>query len=141
MKTRKKSLLYIDMEFNFHSVNLLCSDLQSQCSFLSFVFDVEIMFDKEERFFLLGGVKFNLIESSGHVSNMIAPFELVTGCAQDLKDLKQKLELYAYKTGRQEVKSSFNSMSLEFEDPSGNLWKVNQNSETPSRAVSGSVLM
>ncbi|MEX1099555.1 MAG: hypothetical protein WEB87_03975 [Bacteriovoracaceae bacterium] len=124
------------MEFLLQHVNLLCVDLKKQSSFISFLFDVEIHFDKNLHYFLLGGTRFNLIQGYTASKGALAHFELRVQGAGDLNHFKQKFELYVYKTQSSELKTSFNQSSFEFEDPSGNLWKINSPNERiilPSR--------
>lgn len=124
------------MECTLHSVNLLCSDrsLNSMSSFISFLFDVEIKFDKNARFFFLDGVRFNLIECHGTFQSAYPAFELNVASPRDLSNFKQKFDLYLYKSQAAELKTSFNPSCFEFEDPSGNLWRINQSSRSNASA-------
>ncbi|MCO4754630.1 MAG: hypothetical protein KC478_09105 [Bacteriovoracaceae bacterium] len=129
------------MDCHFHAVNIFCNDLQKESSFLSFLFDVEIHFDKEQTYFHLGGVRFNLLQALGSFVNPNPQFELTVSSVQDLKNFQQKFELYGYKSQGGQLKSSFSSGCFEFEDPCSNMWRLSLNAATTIQAPADTLLM
>ena len=129
------------MDCHLQGINLLCQDIQKQCAFISFLFDVEIHFDKNARFFYLGQTKFNLVQGFSKADGAHPHFELCVGKIEDLKNFKQKLELFTYKSQGSRPKTSFNQNTFEFEDPSGNLWRVNCGDEARSFRPPNTTLM
>lgn len=112
------------MDFTLHSINLPVNDLQSEASFISFLFDVEIKFDRGESFFYLAGARINLVKATSNQKSILPTIELCSMEAGSLENFKQKFELFSYKSGKTPLKSSFNSFGFEFEDPNGNLWRL-----------------
>lgn len=129
------------MECTFHSVNLLCADIHKQSSFISFMFDVEIQFAQGHQYAIIGGVRVNLIQATVGVQNTYPSFELSMPEKQDLKDFKQKLELYAYKSFASEAKYSLGETHIDFEDPCGNLWRVKSGSDAIVKDSADALLM
>ncbi|MBC77689.1 MAG: hypothetical protein CME64_16915 [Halobacteriovoraceae bacterium] len=112
------------MECIFNALNLYCDDIKKESSFLGFMFDVEIRYENNQPFVLLGGIRFNLIQALGSFQNPNPQFELAVKDSHELNNFQQKYELFAYKSQSGTMKSSLNDGVFEFEDPCSNLWRI-----------------
>lgn len=124
------------MDCIIQGINILCSDIQLQSSFISFLFDVEINFDEDGEFFYLGGLRFNLVQSESAAPTKTPLVELRVSGTDDLSSFKQKYEFFLYKSQSDKIaalKSSFNPEQFEFEDPNGNLWRIAVSMQTSTQ--------
>ena len=122
------------MPFLLRNINLMCVDLHKLSAFVSFLFDVEIHFDSNIHYFFLGKTRFNLVQAHAPRQSIFSAFELCAESVADLKNFQRKFELFLYKSHTGELKASFTGGCFEFEDPSGNLWKISaEKAQTASK--------
>ncbi len=114
------------MEVKFDQINILTHNPSRLYSFLSFIFDLESgeNSNTESVYVVVDGVRLNLLQTEKKTLDKNLIFSLSTKSADELAELAQMLEFYAYKESSRKPRYSLSKSSLSFVDPDGRHWEV-----------------